>query len=403
MKIKKNLVLLNVWIVVLCETNFFSGIIGLPIETVRYISILGIMGSFFIAWTKLKATKSLYKFKFLNFYVIIYIICIGISVAYTIINKVSSLNQTAFYSRYYLAILIVYPLIYLKERYYTDCFSVDKIMWFIVGMSIVRAFNAFIYDLSGIALFPAFISFQVRGGHSTAPSNALDILAAIYFMIEFLKFSKRKKRYRAFLGFLIEFVYLARFVSSRMMILAVLAAAGGSWLVNKKAKKSWITIFCVSVIGITIFLNTPYFNDLMSTVTTASAVQGDDNTASARLIIIENMNNYIKGKVLGTGMLTFGTPEYTKLYLFGASDDLGFLGNYYTFGILCIPIIGMIFGRLLYLYVRKSEKLYKDMYFGVIVYFIITGITVSIFNAPKIFALPFVLMLIETSNIDTNK
>lgn len=400
MTIRKNLVLLNVWVVLLCETNFLTGIIGIPEEIVRYISFFCVVVGFILAWSRLKSMGSLHTYKYLNIYVIIYLICVGLSAIYTITNRISSVNQTIFYSRYYLSILMVYPLIYLKEQYFTNCFSLDGIMKFVVIMSVVRAANAFVYDMYGIAFFPDFISFQIRGGHSTAPSNALDILAALYFMIEFLNSQTRKRRFRAFLWFIVEFIYLARFVSSRMMILAVLGAAGGSWLINKKVKKEWITIFLVAVIGIAIFLNTPYYNDLMSTITTASATQGDDNTASARLVIIENMNKYMQGKILGTGMLTFGTSNYTKFYLFGASDDLGYLGNFYTFGVLCVPMIVMLLGRVIYLYVKGKNRLYADMYFGLIAYLIITGITVSIFNTPKVFALPFVLMLIETSNKD---
>lgn len=91
----------------------------------------------------------------------------GIS-CFTVREGVASVDHTIMYAQYYFSAFLVYPLLYLEQRYGTEKSFMES--WLpVAALSLCfRMLNCIVYDAAGVAFFPTLIAAQVRGGHSTS-------------------------------------------------------------------------------------------------------------------------------------------------------------------------------------------------------------------------------------------
>lgn len=408
MKIHKNIIWCVTWIILLLQLDILGGIIPFLGDSIAWkVEMLLVLFDSIYAILTLNKNGLLSKYKALNTYIIIYTVCLfGISF-YTVHEGVASVDHTIMYARYYFSAFLVYPFLYLEQRYGEEKSFMES--WLPVAAIALcfRMLNCLVYDATGTALFPTLIAGQVRGGHSTSICGAIENIFLLYAFYKMLKcpkgLSKSKMKYLIFV--IIGLVYSIRFVGSRIMIAALIGSMAILWYGRQKRGQKKIVAFAIVVIAIAIFVQTPFYNDLLQTVQGASASDIKngvyDNTMSVRVYSLELLRKNWNGKPMGLAF--YGTTAFKRYFAIGSNDDLGYLGNWYTMGWYCVPMIILLIAGYFYTSIRNFRENSAEVLYSVTIYLLITGVSLSCLDAARIDVIPFLLFLLQTWNWDRDE
>lgn len=404
MKIRKNIIWCVTWIVLLLQLDILGGVIPFFGDWKIEMSLV-LFDSIFTVLT-LSKNGTLSKYRLLNIYIVVYIICLlGIS-CFTVREGVASVDYTIAYAQYYFSAFIVYPLLYLEQRYGTEKSFMES--WLpVAGLALcLRMLNCLVYDVIGIALFPTLMAGQVRGGHSTSICGAIENIFLLYSFYLLLKcgegLTKTKIKYLIYV--IIGLVYSIRFVGSRIMIVSLIASMAVLWYGKQKHGAKKLIAFSIVVIAIAIFLQTPFYKNLLQTVQGASSSVDDiykENTMSVRLYTLETLSKNWNGKPMGLAF--YGTPVFKRYFVIGSNDDLGYLGNWYTMGRYCVPMIVLLLAGYLCTSIRNFGKNNVEIIYSTTVYLLITGVSLSFLDVARIDVIPFLLFLLQTWKWDRDE
>lgn len=400
MKIHKNIIWCVTWIILLLQLDILGGIIPFLGGSIAWkVGMLLVVFDSIYAILTLSKNGLLSKYKALNTYIIIYTVCLfGISF-YTVHEGVASVDHTIMYARYYFSAFLVYPFLYLEQRYEENPFMESWLPVAAIALCF-RMLNCLSYDAVGTALFPTLIAGQVRGGHSTSICGAIENIFLLYAFYKMLKcpkgLSKIKMKYLIFV--IIGLVYSIRFVGSRIMIAALIGSMAILWYGRQKQGQKKIVAFAIVVIAIAIFAQTPFYNDLLQTVQGASASDIKngvyDNTMSVRVYSLELLRRNWNGKPMGLAF--YGTQAFKRYFTIGSNDDLGYLGNWYTMGWYCVPMIVLLLAGYFYTSIRNFGKNNAEMLYSLTIYLLITGLSLSCMDVARIDVVPFLLFILQT-------
>ena len=264
MKIRKNPVWLATWIVLFLQLGILGDILPFFGEHEWKIKcILMLLDSIYAFLVLYKCGWST-KYRLLNVYIIIYLICLmGISI-YTVSEGVATVSHTFMYAQSYLSVLLVYPFLYLDLKYKKASF-LESWMTVVAVILCLRMFNCFVYDYSGVSLIPGFIAGQVRNGHSTSICGAIENFFVLYSFYCFLNYNeysaKRKSTYLLYV--VIGLVFTITFVGSRMMIISILASMIVLWYGKQRGRDKKVAAFFVCIVVLAIFMQTSFYDDLL--------------------------------------------------------------------------------------------------------------------------------------------
>ena len=400
MKIPKDIIWCVTWIVLLLQLDILGGVIPFLGGSIAWkVEMLLVAFDSIYAILTLSKNGLLSKYKALNTYIIIYTVCLfGISF-YTVHEGVASVDRTIAYAQYYFSAFLVYPLLYLEQRYGTKKSFMES--WLpVAGLALcLRMLNCLVYDVIGIALFPTLMAGQVRGGHSTSICGAIENIFLLYSFYLLLKCGKglTKTKIKYLIYVIIGLVYSIRFVGSRIMIVSLIASMAVLWYGKQKHGAKKLIAFSIVVIAIAIFLQTPFYKNLLQTVQGASSSVDDiykENTMSVRLYTLETLSKNWNGKPMGLAF--YGTPVFKRYFVIGSNDDLGYLGNWYTMGRYCVPMIVLLLAGYLCTSIRNFGKNNVEIIYSTTVYLLITGVSLSFLDVARIDVIPFLLFLLQT-------
>lgn len=406
MKIHKNIIWCVTWIVLLLQLDILGGVIPFLGASIGWkVEMLLVAFDSIYAILTLSKNGLLSKYKALNTYIIIYTVCLfGISF-YTVHEGVASVDHTIMYARYYFSAFLVYPFLYLEQRYEENPFMESWLPVAAIALCF-RMLNCLIYDAVGTALFPTLIAGQVRGGHSTSICGAIENIFLLYAFYKMLKcpkgLTKIKMKYLIYV--IIGLIYSIRFVGSRIMIAALIGSMAILWYGRQKRGQKKIIAFAIVVIAIAIFLQTPFYKNLLQTVQGASSSVDDiykENTMSVRLYTLETLSKNWNGKPMGFAF--YGTPVFKRYFAIGSNDDLGYLGNWYTMGRYCVPMIVLLLAGYLCTSIRYFGKNNVEIIYSTTVYLLITGVSLSFLDVARIDVIPFLLFLLQTWKWDRDE
>lgn len=409
MKIPRNPVWILFWISILIYTGMLK--ILFPGVDENFLNNVAAITTIFDCFCSVKTASRILKEKgsqYANVYMVVYVAAICISATYTCIQGYASVNIVFYNLRPYLSVFLFYPAVYLAYRNRKGIKFFDGLLLIVVITQVVRAGNCLLFEFSGNTILKDFIAVQIKRNHPTCVSNAFDHFIPILAFFGFLNAENIREKRKYLFYTIISVGFVIRFISSRMMILAVICSLAIMWVCYKQYTKKVISVIVIGSLAIAVFINTTYFNDLLSTVTSADASdfsQGEySNTASTRLLYIEIYNTKGTQSILGMGMVAYGSPRYKEYLPLGAVEDLGYLGDYYTFGVLCFPLIGMLLFRTGYLLVKsfKSKSRYSQLLFALMMFLLVTGVTLSVFGTRKGYLLSTLLAVQEISAISLN-
>lgn len=407
MKTHKNIIWCVTWIILLLQLDILGGVIPFLGDSIAWkVEMLLVVFDSIYAILTLSKNGLLSKYKALNIYIIIYTVCLfGISF-YTVHEGVASVDHTIMYARYYFSAFLVYPFLYLEQRYGEEKSFMES--WLPVAAIALcfRMLNCLVYDATGTALFPTLIAGQVRGGHSTSICGAIENIFLLYAFYKMLKcpkgLSKIKMKYLIFV--IIGLVYSIRFVGSRIMIVSLIASMAILWYGMQKRGAKKMIAFSIGVMAIVIFMQTPFYEDLLQTIQGASSSVNDiydGNTMSVRLYSLASLEKNWNGEPMGFAF--FGTAAFKRFFLVGSNDDLGYFGNWYTMGWYCVPMIVLLIAGYLYTSIRNFGKNNVELLYAMLIYLLITGISLSCFDLARIDVIPFLLFLLQTWKWDRDE
>lgn len=407
MKIRKNIIWCVTWILLLLQLDILGGIIPFFSDSFAWkIEMLLVLIDSILAVISLSKNGILSRYRLLNIYIIIYIYClIGISY-FTVREGVASVNNTIMYAQYYFSVFLVYPLLYLEKRYGSEKTFMESWLPIAALSSCFRMLNCIVYDVSGVAFFPTLIAAQVRGGHSTSNCGAIDNLFLIYSFYLLLKCGKglTKTKIKYLIYVIIGLVYSIRFVGSRIMIVSLIASMAILWYGKQKRGAKKMLAFSIGVIAIVIFMQTPFYDDLLQTIQGASSSVNDiydGNSMSVRLYSLASLEKNWNGKPMGFAF--FGTAAFKRFFLVGSNDDLGYFGNWYTMGWYCVPMIVLLIAGYLYTSIRNFAKNNVELLYAILIYLLTTGISLSCFDLARIDVIPFLLLILQTWREDRDE
>lgn len=400
MKIRKNIIWCVTWIVLLLQLDILGGIIPFFSDSFAWkIEMLLVLFDSILAVLSLSKNGTLSRYRLLNIYIIIYIYClIGISY-FTVREGVASVNNTIMYAQYYFSAFLVYPFLYLEKRYGSEKSFMESWLPIAALSSCFRMLNCIVYDAVGVAFFPTLIAAQVRGGHSTSNCGAIDNVFLIYSFYLLLKCGKglTKTKIKYLMYVIIGLVYSIRFVGSRIMIVSLIASMAVLWYGKQKQGAKKMLAFSIGVIAIAVFMQTPFYDDLLQTIQGASSSVNDifdGNSMSVRLYSLASLEKNWDGKPMGFAF--FGTAAFKRFFLVGSNDDLGYLGNWYTMGWYCVPMIVLLIAGYLYTSIRNFAKNNVELLYAILIYLLTTGISLSCFDLARIDVIPFLLLILQT-------
>lgn len=191
--------------------------------------------------------------------------------------------------------------------------------------------------------------------------------------------------------------FVSLYTGGIIMIVALIASMAVLWYGKQKRGAKKMLAFTIGVIVIAIFMQTPFYNDLLQTVQGASASDIKngvyDNTMSVRVYSLEMLRKNWNGKP--AGLAFFGTSAFKHYFTIGSNDDLGYLGNWYTMGWYCVPMIVLLVTGYFYTSIRNFRKNNTGMRYTILIYLLITGISLSCFDLARIDVIPFLLFILQ--------
>ena len=400
MKIRKNIIWCVTWIVLLLQLDILGGVIPFLDDSIAWkVEMLLVLFDFVFTLFTLSKQKVLHRYQFVNTYIVIYIICLlGISY-YTVHEGVASVDHTIMYVQEYFSVFLVYPFFYLEQRYGTEKSFIESWLPVAVIALCLRMLNCLVYDISGTAFFPTLIAGQVRGGHSTSICGAVENIFLLYSFYLLLKCEKglTKTKIKYLVYVIIGLVYSIRFVGSRIMIVSLIASMAVLWYGRQKQGAKKMLAFSIGVIIIAVFMQTPFYEDLLQTIKGASSSVNDiynGNTMSVRLYSLETLRRNWNGKPMGLAF--YGTQAFKRFFTIGSNDDLGYLGNWYTMGWYCVPIIVLLLAGYFYTSIRNFGKNNVEILYSMTIYLLITGVSLSCMDVARIDVVPFLLFILQT-------
>lgn len=399
-RLPKNTIWALFWIIIILYSGLANMLFPfINVNIFEYAKFMLTIVCFFISFSPVNRIIGKRKMKYINIFVTIYLLIIFLSCIITIRLGAETPYRVFSNSRAFFAILLVYPIIYVGLKFHKDITLFDGIVAFIILMQVLRIFNVLIYDYTGVEILKNFIAVQVKNGHSTAVSNALDYVIPLYTVFRALNSKKKSTRIKFVIYSIIAIFFIVKIISSRMMILTVFSSIVILWAVNRQYKKNVIFAFVSVIISSVILINTNFFQEFMNTLLSANANDFNQgiygNTVSARLLYIKTISEKNFSFLTGIGMISYGTIRYYYFFPEGATEDFGYLGDIYIFGIMIIIPIIMLLGKNLYMLKKYHGKKYADLLGALLTFLCVSGFSLSVFGARKILVLPIILAIYE--------
>lgn len=342
-------------------------------------------------------------------YFVLYFCIILLCAFYTVDSGYAKALHVVTYATSYILPLLLLPLLYTEWNGDENCCWIDIFVVLVGASMVLRMLNCLIFELTHIAIFPNVLG-AVRGGHATAWVYALD---AVLFFIELYRASFNYRETKRFnkdayicLTVLIFFAFFAR---GRMQILCLIGSIIFFFLFQRSKGGDKLITYVVLIVVSLLLLMTPYSKDLITTATGASSevasinfdgsllFQGTgDNTASIRLFSINHGWEMMGKNPNGMGLVYYGSQRFKEFFPLGSNDDLGYIGTIFTFGFAAVLLIAplIVWGIKQCLVVRRHPLF--PFRFAIVVYLILTGISLSLFDLSRIGALPFFIYLLST-------
>lgn len=271
---------------------------------------------------------------------------------------------------------------------------------FLLGIKFI---TWYLYNFKGMTVFSGLL-FQYSEGWTRNGFMRMDtgaLFGIVLCVTLYYCFVKKQLLYWLVLAFL--YIYLIFVTQYRFqLIVTIVLTAYGYYCSTDSHRKKNIKLMAISfiIIAFVLFGGLDYILNLFS-------LNGmDGGSTAARLLTIDHYWSLIKEKnaILGVGFLSAYTNKAFSILRRSDTDrfwleDLGILGGIFTFGILSLLLYGKLFfdsmKRTFASHrIRKIEGGDDCLKKCVVVYMILSCILLNIFDAQRMWCMPFYLSVI---------
>ena len=321
----------------------------------------------FILW--ILGFDSSIKFNFISF---LYLFPIILSLQAAIIEKINFPSASVLYSffnqiKWWGYSLIFFPVFKLLKKGKIDSGKLINMMIVLAEIQIlIGVFQFFVDDYIIFVHCP----LGIRNGNIRYYYPIILMCFSLFYHINRL-FSKNiifKKRILSIIWIILAFIEIVIVQQFRSTLMGIIVSIILSFLIgnNKISKKNFIFLN-ILIILVFIFLNTNIFNEIKNSI-----FYNNDNSLGMRNKLINFMLNSIKGSYFfGRGWMAskeaynyLASSYYVADGYFSFADG-GIISLYYSYGILGIIWVLIIWFKLLYngiFFLRKKENYLYLMY-----------------------------------------
>ena len=273
-------------------------------------------------------------------------------------------------------------------------------MTFLLGIKFI---TWYLYNFRGMTVFSGLL-FQYSEGWTRNGFMRMDtgaLFGIVLCVTLYYCFVKKQLLYWLVLAFL--YVYLIFVTQYRFQIIVtIILTAYGYYCSTDSNRKKNIKLMAISIIIISFVL----FGGLDYLLNLFSLNGKDGGSTAARLLTINHYWSLIKEKdaILGVGFLSAYTNKAFSILRRSDIDrfwleDLGILGGIFTFGILSL----LLYGKLFFDSIKRTFASHKIRKIEggddclkkcVVVYMILSCTLLNIFDAQRIWCMPFYLSIV---------
>lgn len=388
------IVLLNLYV-----NYFFNISMSSPVWITMVLSTVCLVLTILATRKWNKVDKAVFRFS--NIYIMLTIVVVFIEFIYSMFKYGQKFGEVMACANSYFYLLLLYPLIYLFK-----CRGVNKvlknIMWITFIVLFAYLLQAMLYNIKGIILWDKLVNTEwVRNGKLRLGTTCLGAFVSLYSFYLYLT-EENKKKYLYCILAVFSIIYCTYVNQGRIVSMSLAGAYVFMYLYKKRSSVKQIIVVITFVIGLCICLNSSTFSDFVGSFSLESEMGG--GSTYARLISInyyfenEDWNN-----VLGMGFIADNTTErYLILHRTIGSDeayysDLGVLGLYFNIGLCSLIVFGMFYGRLIYAILKGCKVIASEkvLVSGMGIYITISSVSLLLFSASGVLAVPFFMSVIE--------
>lgn len=331
---------------------------------------------------------------------------------YSMIAYGYSLTQLLIISRKYFFVLYAYPIVYIFSMD-DDMFKfINGIYWISMVLLAIKTVTWYLYNFKGMTIFSGLL-LQYSEGWTRNGLVRLDAgaLFGITLCLTLYYCMVKKQLFYwimlAFIYFYLIFVTQFRF----QIIVSIVITVYCYYYASNSSKKKAIRLMIISL-AIIIFILSGGLDYLLGLFSLNGVEKG---STEARLLTIEHYWSLIKRKnaILGVGFLSSYTSKAFDILRRSDTDrfwleDLGILGGFFTFGVMALAL----YGKLFYASIKKvidpcSDRMtnYDSCIFvkSIVLYMIVSCVLLNIFDAQRIWGVPFYLSIIFFSENASEK
>lgn len=368
----------------------------------RTLVIVGISVILFInCITNKKINDSLKPYQtFINVYIILLAIFIGVLTIYSYNRYGQGPVELFNCFRGFLPLLLISPLIYVFIIQNGYDRLLKAIVRIVLVIMIIKFIWAVVYNISGIEILPG-VTYSFRYGRVRTAPPALYSVAFIYTVYKIFeeKLQKNKLKWLAVLMFIYIYEFYAHM--TRMHIIAVIVTTIVMILLRPRPKTNQVFVW-VGFITIFVIL---YFSGVFTELSTLFSEDNQETGDStiARRSAIEYFSLYTKDNPLfSMGFVCPTTAYFTRIFSGPLGnchfDDLGIMNMWYHYGIAGVILALVLVIRLFYLFIKIyffTNSKNKLLISGILAFFIVTQISLSVFDYQRVFFLVFIWAIFE--------
>lgn len=396
--------------VIICAVTLytlgFDKIITLPGSSFVYEISIAAIGVLLALYVKNKTRSNMdlrMQCKALSKYLMIYLVIILIEMIYSGIAYGYNIVQLLIITRKYFYVCYSYPIVYIFTMD-DDMYKFTKtICWASMLLLGIKFITWYLYNFKGMTVFSGLL-FQYSEGWTRNGFMRMDtgaLFGIVLCVTLYYCFVKKQLLYWLVLAFL--YVYLIFVTQYRFQIIVtIILTAYGYYCSTDSNRKKNIKLMAISfiIIAFVLFGGLDYLLNLFS-------LNGKDGgSTAARLLTIDHYWSLIKEKdaILGVGFLSAYTNKAFSILRRSDIDrfwleDIGILGGIFTFGILSLLLYGKLFfdsiKRTFASHrIRKIEGGDDCLKKCVVVYMILSCTLLNIFDAQRMWCMPFYLSIV---------
>ncbi|BBA92996.1 hypothetical protein [Streptococcus ruminantium] len=388
-----------------------------PEEIIKYnVQLAIIVVLSIILWSmtlRSKETNLQNEVRFLNYYFVLYVIAIAITIYSSAKYGYSMDTILKNVVLPYSLPLASYGIVLVFNNDKSTVPLLSLVSKFVIAMLVLRMFSWVMYNFRGAIFFPRLLlqyEGWIRDGFQRVEAGMLFGVALSYITVQSMQRSIRGNIHKLLLIFMLLFLLVVTRV--RFQTTLSLASIVAAYVFSKSNTRGnfIFKLLSFSLIGIFFLYNYHIIESFFSLI--SSQGQYGEST----LVRFQGVRHYFlfmsqQHAYFGLGFLIRGNPiveammarnQWSIYYL----DDLGMLGTVVQLGLFTLITHGLVFVKAIRV-LLKSRYLKDQSYFAFLlcltVYLIGSNLFLNMFDGQRIFDVPFYLAIYSFMGVQIKK